>query len=165
MKGVERTALPLVTHLRVFHCLCANPEEGWRVDFSAASQHMPRLQHLTYEFELEDSQAACRTDWAFVVPTFPCTLLMPLQAVENRSLCQPLKLVVAKPSAGQQGEANFESLEGTGLYAWHNIEFYHGDSFTIAPVVRPVLHLPGLDRPDACTVKVCSNPTADGHLL
>ena len=164
MEGIEQTALPLVTHLWYWNPNGVGMENntGHTIDGRAFRRHLPRLQHLIYDFaqpdfgEFANPDDDVRAPWTFIVPDFPVTLLMPIECLDTPWQCTPPTLMVPYPKASQAGhKEGFRPLKGAGqLYKWQTASFRPLIFVTCPQEARPVLHLPGrpawgLARPGA----------------
>lgn len=139
-QGVGDTALPHVTHLHVSEVLSPGESTNYTFDWTAAAEHMPRLQHITFEIDNDRSHIAnLATPWFFVCPPFPVTLLGDVCTDCAVSVCAP-KLAVRLPDGG------LRELEQKG--SLHKIWIFKRpdpDCVTLPFVQRPTLHLPGTD--------------------
>ena len=69
MQGTENTAMPYVTHLWIFDDSGPGEESNYILDLTSTKKHLPRLQQLIYEIDLNDwpDDLQGPSTWRFVV--------------------------------------------------------------------------------------------------
>lgn len=156
-QGAHNTALPFVTHLRVFDVMVPDLADEYIFDWTAAAEHMPRLQHITFDFDPEGLYGG--GSWLFVWPPFPVTLLLPAAcSLENVSLPDLLAPV-------PNGEHALLEQQGN-LHKWVLHKFRHPEDVTSPQVMQPVLHLPVIGQTrHKQGATLLGSQTAAGHAL